>query len=242
MLQLKQGRCVSQTSATFASAVDIVQIGAPAPRVCYHCQRRTHHRPLCPQKFGNSSSPSDTLNPGARNFVPANASASLADCDSQNSNVLPAHVSVTTPQPGHCQVIMQTALAELQTCDGTRQCRVRLYFDTGSSRSFTHSWVQDALQAEVLDHDVLYIAKFGSRSRETTTLPRIEVRMKMRGGSFHTTVANVTDHISRSMERIPLDVEKHPSLRRMALAEPIATRRERFTVDMLLAMTFTLTL
>ena len=69
-------------------------------------------------------------------------------------------------------VLMQMALADLKDNDGKRSCRVRVFFVTGSTRSFISEVTQNILNADVIGEDALSIATFGSKKRETKVLKR----------------------------------------------------------------------
>ena len=70
-------------------------------------------------------------------------------------------------------VLMQMALADLTDNDGKRSCGVRLFFDTGSTRSFISKATQDTLNADVNGEAALSITTFGSKKRENKVLKRV---------------------------------------------------------------------
>ena len=78
-------------------------------------------------------------------------------------------------------VLMQTATAQVQTPGGNTSCQVRVFFDTGSSRSFVLKSVQEHLNAVSIGNDVLAIARFVAGTRETKVMPRVELQIAKKG-------------------------------------------------------------
>ena len=100
-----------------------------------------HHRSLCPEKF--ASGQQQKLNPQAQSFQPVTVAL------------------VDSPQ----HVVMQTALAKVYNGDESKDCEVRILFDTGASHSFVHERVHKALDAPVNGNDVVSVAAFGDSLR-----------------------------------------------------------------------------
>ena len=126
---------------------------------------------------------------------------------------------------------MQTARVRIQ--NGHESCNARILFDTGSSRTFIHKDVAAAMKCIPVAHDVLSIARFGAQSRFTKSLPRVEINVRLRNGTLQRISANVSEHISCPMQRIPIDTARYPGLDKFSLAEPLATETSQVPIDIL---------
>ena len=78
----------------------------------------------------------------------------------------------TVSDTNQSAVLMQMTLADLTDNDSKRSCGVRVFFDTGSTRSFISEVTQNILNTDVIGEDALSIATFGSKKRETKVLKR----------------------------------------------------------------------
>ena len=192
-------------------------LNCPDPWKCFHCGRNTHHRSLCPIKF----KPHPSLN--AKETPHMSNHETVGTCNVQNE-------SKVHPPPSNT-VLMQTARVRIQ--NGHESCNARILFDTGSSRTFIHKDVAAAMKCIPVAHDVLSIARFGAQSRFTKSLPRVEINVRLRNGTLQRISANVSEHISCPMQRIPIDTARYPGLDKFSLAEPLATETSQVPIDIL---------
>ena len=89
-------------------------------------------------------------------------------------------------------LLMQMALADLTDNDSKWSCRVRVFFDTGSTRFCISDATQNTLNADVNGEDALSIALFGSKKRETKVLKRVQIQVKTIDGGSVPITANIT--------------------------------------------------
>ncbi|XP_065197781.1 uncharacterized protein LOC135829305 [Sycon ciliatum] len=190
-----------------------------ARRPCYHCNLLTHHRALCPQKFGSSP-----VSAAASTFYPT-----------QQQQGPQKHTTATV----HVQskgVNLPTAIATVAGQGNISDCR--LLFDTGSTRTFIHESLAASVNAAVVGEDVLSIASFGSASRRTVTLPRVEFSLLCRDGSALPVTANVMPWICCPVVKSPIDIDQYPEVKNIQLADTIVTKREEVEIDLLIGTDF----
>ena len=222
-------------------------------RPCFHCGRNSHHRSLCPVKF-KPSGPS--LNAGAKPFEAANTTVSTCDAQGHtlsetNHNVLMQTAKVTV-QNGHntcmTRILFDTGASRTfvhknlanslhctPTIHGKISCITRILFDTGASRTFVHKNLANSLHCTPTIHGKISNAGFGALSRTTKTLPRVEFNVLLQDGTFQTLTTDVSDQISCTMQRSPLDIAKYPGLSQLPLAEPLATETSHDPIDILVS-------
>eukprot|EP00117_Sycon_ciliatum_P039449 scpid9122/ scgid5519/ len=181
----------------------------PNPWACAHCHKKTHHRSLCPSKFGTGQQ----LHQQSKQSVKANTAPT---CHSQQQDA----------------VILQTAVATIGGDTITQPAR--LMFDTGSSRSFITQEAQQALQLDANGSDTIAMAGFGDSTRKVVCLPRVQLSVGCDDGSTVTVIANVVDNITCPIQRFPLDYTKYPVLQSVNLAEPTPLATESVVVDVLI--------
>ena len=178
-----------------------------ATKKCSYCGRDTHHSSFCPKQFLNSAPP------------PPQATIAAA----------PTNVDAVATLVGENQaVVMQTALVEVIHTDGSTH-HARILFDTGSSRSFVTESLQRRANLKSTGQDQISLATFGSPVRSTSQYPRVKLQIKANNGSVQTLSANVIPEITSPIQKVPLDVKKHPSLATLPLAEPLTS----FSSDLL---------
>ena len=172
-----------------------------ATKKCFYCGRDTHHSSFCPKQFSDSAPP------------PTQAIIAAA----------PTNVDAVATLVGENQaVVMQTALVEVIHTDG-RTHHARILFDTGSSRSFVTDSLQRRANLKVTGQDDIALATFGSPVRRTSQYSRVELQIKTNGGSVQALSANVIPEITSPIQKVSLDVKKHPSLATLPLAEPLTS-------------------
>ena len=186
-----------------------------ATKKCFYCGRDTHHSSFCPKQFSNSAPP------------PPQATIAAA----------PTNVDAVATLVGENQaVVMQTALVEVIHTDGSTH-HARILFDTGSSRSFVTESLQRRANLKSTGQDQISLATFGSPVRSTSQYPRVKLQIKANNGSVQTLSANVIPEITSPIQKVPLDVKKHPSLATLPLAEPLTSfSSDRLQVDILIGL------
>ncbi|XP_065180007.1 uncharacterized protein LOC135810442 [Sycon ciliatum] len=183
----------------------------PNPWACAHCHKKTHHRSLCPSKFGTGQQ--------QQSKPPIKANTTCATAPS-------------SPSQQQDAVILQTAVATIGGATITQPAR--LMFDTGSSRSFITHEAQHALQLAANGSDTIAMAGFGDSARKVVCLPRVQLSVGCDDGSTVTVIANVVDNITCPIQRFPLDYTKYPVLQSVNLAEPTPLATESVVVDVLI--------
>lgn len=182
-------------------------------RACYHCKKRTHHRSLCPTKFGShSNAKGASLNADAESFIPE-THAVLADGDCK-------------------RVLMQTAVTNLTSPDGSKSIPVRILFDTGSSRSYINQSVSDKLGLGHERVEEISVATFGSTKRVTKKFPIVQANVTLKSGGKENVSLNVTDNITCPLLKLPM--KQHESQVKLPLAEPLCESPEQMKIDVLL--------
>ena len=155
----------------------------------------------------------------------------------------PTNVDAVAMLVGENQaVVMQSALVEVIHTDG-RAHHARILFDTGSSRSFVTESLQRRANIKCTGQDQIPLATFGSPVRSRSQYPRVKLQIKANKGSVQALSANVIPEITSPIQKVPLDVKKHPSLATLPLAEPLASSfsSDRLQIDKFVGLDLTTT-
>ena len=176
-------------------------------RSCYHCNGKSHHRSLCPDKFG----PESTLNADAEPFRPEE------------------HAMVTNTTSS--KVLMQTAVTTLS--DGTKSIPVRVMFDTGSSKSYVNRSISEQLDlthegggGDICSH-LWGIQTHGQEipDSECQSLP-------CNRGNSKGYLLTLRITITCPLLKVPL--KRYQSLSHLPLAEPLCDSPQPMQIDVLL--------
>ena len=193
---------------------------------CYHCGASSHHRSLCPSKFKSTKSSEDRRNPPSQTALNVNAETFIPK----------EHGSTLVADSQH--VVMQTAFTQLVYTDQegvSREEGVHILFDTGASRFFVAQHVQDKLNLPTVGKEVIALASFGDSKLRDKSFSKIDLSIKLIDGSQQTVTACITPQVTCPIRKHAVDLSKHPSMRKMTLAEPLNTS-DHMTVDVLVGL------
>ncbi|XP_065180174.1 uncharacterized protein LOC135810609 [Sycon ciliatum] len=183
----------------------------------HSCHPTAAHMPT--PKFGSSpvSAAASTFYPTQQQQAPQKHSTATVHVQSKGVN-------------------LPTAIATVAVQGNISDCR--LLFDTSSTRTFIHELLAASVNAAVVGEDVLSVASFGSASRRTVTLPRVEYSPLCRDGSALPVTANVMPWICCPVVKSPIDIDQYPEVKNIQLADTIVTKREEVEIDLLIGTDF----
>jgi hypothetical protein len=190
-------------------------------RSCPYCDESgTHHRSLCPKKFGQQSGKAAGLNVSAKEFVPVDGFVSDAQDSGQK---LRRGLSV-----------MQTALA---TIKGPKDSEyVRVILDTASSRTFCRSDVLSRICGKPVDVENLGIGGIDADERRYSKSGNFEVEIVTDTGEKFPLLVSSIKTISCPIDRHVIDPADFPILSSFKLADPLPVSPEEVQLDVLIGL------
>lgn len=162
---------------------------------CYHCkQRHNHHRSLCRSKFSGISRAQVTTN--ISNISPG-AIPEPTIFTNNISSITPNEVLMAANE----KVLMQTAKATISNLDSNIKQNLRIFFDTGSQRTFITEYLANKLNLDQSKNEELAIVTFGSDKARSVTTKVTNLIIELRDGSSLILTANIVPKISGDVQR-----------------------------------------
>ena len=195
-------------------------------RACPHCNARgKHHRSLCPKKYGSPREPATS------------ALAATVDSTQQLSSTWPT-TEPSTLASGQESAIMQTALAQVVNRSSPTTSTVRLFFDTGSYRSYISEDLAARLQLTKGKTEDLNITTFGSNNVHHLKAHTAPLTLRMNDGRTLDITATIVPTITGTILRtsIPADLQEswQHLCSTMPLADPPPCTTEHTTIELLI--------
>ena len=228
-----------------------VAAGCNKNRRCYYCKDASHHSSFCKKQFsdlppasqasenlsttdshvgpniiGHSSSTSES--PSAT-VTSTNGSASL-----NGPNIIGRLATATTTSGNSLgkKGIMQTAVTNIHGLTSVASARILL--DGGADTTWISNTLAERIGARSVGKELVSVATFQDNNRKTEWYDSFEFDIQTTQGGKMTVKALGTDFISPPIEKRVVNLKRHPLLRSISLAEPLATHNQFVNVDLLL--------
>ena len=216
-------------------------------KACFYCgQVNSHHRSLCPQKFGH-----------IRN-EPAHLVEELTlqeeECTSKDEMVTSSNM---VQEIGYSNenvlvssgetVLMQTAMSSVKNPrDNMMTQTVRILLDTGSHRTYITESLAKELNLKSGRVTDLSLVTFGSKKPQRYKTPTTEVDITLKDGSIITITANIVPSITGNIQRGPITMssvqDREHLASRYALADTLPCETESASIEMLIGSDYYLDL
>ena len=136
-------------------------------------------------------------------------------------------------------VMMQTALTTVSNPSTHASTVARLFFDSGSQRSYISSDLAQRLHLRASKQEVISLATFGSNTPRTISSKLAKISVKLLDGGYMYMTTNIIPSITgRPIQRVGVDSVKLQSwahcFSQLPLADPIPEHSEPCKIDMLL--------
>ena len=135
-------------------------------------------------------------------------------------------------------VMMQTALTSVSNPSTHASTVARLFFDSGSQRSYISSDLAQRLHLRASKQEVISLATFGSNTPRTISSKLAKISVKLLDGGYTYMTTNIIPSITGPIQRVGVDSVKLQSwahcFSQLPLADPIPEHSEPCKIDMLL--------
>ena len=209
-----QGRCYKCFSSQHNAR------NCPKTNICFHCKTNAnHHCSLCPKIFERSSKPAP------RNQ--SSAVATITEKESQISNIASS---------GHFTMMQTTTTVVRNPKRPHLKFKLRVLFDSGSSRTFVSKSLAEKLQMQSETAETFNMSTFGSQHEITAECPQTEIELKLLDGSFHKVSTSVWPnyHLTKPMKRHQVQNEVIREILQYQLADEVPNQTEKGEVDMVI--------
>ena len=167
-------------------------------RPCYYCKKaHSHHRSLCPLKFRHANQPEQ--------------SSPAVESDTTEELLLASGEAT----------LMQTATTKVSNTTGTKTTSTRIFFDTGSHRSYISEELAKKLELKSSQRQSLTIFTFGTQTAKEIKTPIAFVKLHTLNGVSTTLTVNIVPQITGSITRVPMDAEEIKTLHDIDLADSL---------------------
>ncbi|XP_057299451.1 uncharacterized protein LOC130630070 [Hydractinia symbiolongicarpus] len=176
---------------------------------CFHCKGK-HHVALCEKKHNPNPPPS-------RSPKKNETENKDAESEDSSSNVTPANINIASDRNN---VLLQTAMATVTSCDGNFSAKLRILFDSGSQLSYITPQARKKLNLKTVSKKELSIKVFGGEhSTKKLDLVKFEIKSTISNESIN--VSTFVNDICKpvSGQTINFAVENYEHLQGLRLAD-----------------------
>ena len=175
-------------------------------RACYYCQQvQIHHRSLCPKRFKQSNH--------FENSNPAIESTSRVE---DNGEMIEESLLASGEQ-----TLMQTAMTNVSDASNEKKIPVRVFFDTGSHRSYMTEALARRLNVRSNRKQTLTVFTFGSKEAKEIQTPVASVKLQTSEGTVSLKV-NIVPEITGSISQVHVNENDIGTLpHTICLADPL---------------------
>ena len=214
---------------------------------CFYCgQVNSHHRSLCPQKFGYLRKESAQL--VEELSVQEEVGTSKDEMvTSSNKNGIFTSSNTVQENWGSTEnvlissgetVLMQTAKTDLRNPMTSTTQTVRMLLDTGSHRTYITESLAKTLNLMMGELTELSLVTFGSKKPQIYRAPTTKVDITFKYGSTCTITANVVPSITGNIQTGPINLssvqDREHLVKQYALADTLPCERESTTIELLI--------
>ena len=214
---------------------------------CFYCgQVNSHHRSLCPQKFGHLRKESAHLVEELSVQKEVGTSKDEMVTSSNKDGIFTS--SYTVQEDGGSTenvlissgetVLMQTAKTAIRNPMTSTTQTVRMLLDTGSHRTYITESLAKKLNLKMGELSELSLVTFGSKKPQRYRSPTIKVDITLKDGSICTITANVVPSITGNIQRGPINLssvqDREYLVKQYPLADILPCERESSTIELLI--------
>ena len=175
-------------------------------RVCCYCQQvKNHHRSLCPKRFKQKN-----------HFESSNPAIETASPVEDDEEVTEESLLASGEQ-----TLMQTAMTNVSDASNKQTTPVRVFFDTGSHRSYMTEDLAKRLNLSFNRKQTLTVFTFGSKEAKEIQTPVASVKLQTSEGFVNLNV-NIVPRITGSITQVHVDENDIGTVpHTMSLADPL---------------------
>ena len=162
--------------------------------ICAHCSRRgLHHRAICPSRKSITAAQNplqmETKTPHIEDtdstVVVSNSRQMEDNCNlCHHTADQPCQVGHSLSSSSNSNVLLQTAVVDLESMNGASVSKGRLLFDSGSHHSFITKHMAELLQLQPMRTESLRISTFGSGRYRQMSSAVVKLGLRTKDGSL----------------------------------------------------------
>ena len=204
---------------------------APRPISVFTVKKNAnHHCSLCPKLFAQNNQ----SNQSNQRVMPRQTSAIAV-----TEETMPDQIAAVASS-GHYTMMQTTTTTIRNPVKPHLNQKLRILFDSGSSRTFISNSLTHRLQLQSSKAETFNMATFGNQTEMTAECPRTEIELKLLDGSFRRISTSVwpSDHLTKPMKRHQLKEEAIIEIQQYRLADKIPKQTEKSDIDMVIGNDF----
>ena len=191
-------------------------------KMCRFCNLiGKHHQSLCFKKFGSNNYKQSTKERSAKEKMMSIVEDKNVKQNDSNQALLAAGQAV----------LMQTAIAKVE--NGKNFCKTRLFFDSGSSRTWCSEELAKTLNLKRGKKEKIQVSTFGKNPSHIEST-RSKLTIDLLDGSM-TIDVNIVSYLVDSLFRVPVTIKEAEIINEyFPLADTVITKEERVPVHLLI--------